>query len=320
MINKDPVEIVKKANDDYVLEAIHGSADHPLRIGDIEIPCYVLEDGKRVLVRSGVLNALDLSEGTADKRVGGDRLQKFIETKGLRESVNQDLSDAIINPLRFKTPNGIEANGYEATILADICDAVLDARKAGNLHHQQYRIADQCEILMRGFARVGIVALVDEATGYQDYRARQALEKILERFIAAELAKWAKRFPDEFYKEMFRLRGWQYRPDSVKRPKIIGAFTNDLVYARLAPGVLDELKKKSEMLIEDEGRKSKPHYHRWLTENIGHPALQSHLAAVIALMKASNDWRTFMRLMNRALPKFGATIPMDIFDEDGLPM
>lgn len=313
------VEIIKKASDDYVLEAIHGSADHPLRIGDIEIPCYVLEDGKRVLVRSGMLNALDLSEGTADKRVGGDRLQKFIETKGLRESVDQGLSGAIANPIRFKAPNGI-AYGYEATILADICDAVLEARKAGKLHHQQIRIASQCEILMRGFARVGIVALVDEATGYQDYRARQALEKILEKFIAAELAKWAKRFPDEFYKEMFRLRGWQYKPDSVKRPKIIGSFTNDLVYARLAPGVLDELRKKSDMLLEDEGRKSKPHYHRWLTENIGHPALQSHLAAVVALMKASPDWRTFMRLINRALPKFGDTLPMEIYDQDGLPI
>jgi len=237
------VEIIGKPNNSYVLEAIHGSADHPLRIGNIEIPCYVLEDGKRVLVQSGMLNALDLSQGTADKRVGGDRLSKFIETKGVRESVGEELSKSIINPIKFRAPNGVEAYGYEATILADICDAVLEARKAGTLHYQQIRIADQCEILMRGFARVGIIALVDEATGYQDVRARQALEKILEKFIAKELAKWAKRFPDEFYKEMFKLKRWEYKANSVKRPGVIGYYTNDLIYARLAPGVLDQLKK-----------------------------------------------------------------------------
>lgn len=73
-------------------------------------------------------------------------------------------------------------------------------------------------------------------------------------------------------------------------------------------------------MVEDEQRKTKPHYHQWLTEEIGHPALQSHLAAVIALMKASNDWNTFMRLLNRALPKLGETLPLEMYDENGLPL
>jgi hypothetical protein len=49
---------------------------------------------------------------------------------------------------------------------------------------------------MRGFARVCIVALVDEVTGYQYFRARQ--------FISKKLRKWAKTFPDEFYERMFK--------------------------------------------------------------------------------------------------------------------
>jgi hypothetical protein len=309
-------EIVKIANDDYMLEAIHGSADHPLRIGALEIPCYVLEDGKRVLVQNGMLTALDMAQGTAG-RGEGNRLVKFMNTKAMLGFASDNLRDNILNPIRFKTPTGQETIGYEATILADICDAVLEARKADKLNYQQVHIAEQCEILMRGFARVGIIALVDEATGYQDFRDRQALERILERFLQDELAKWAKRFPDTFYRELFRLRGWNYKPDSVKRPSLVGALTNDLIYSRLAPGVLDELKRRTPR--DDHGR-AKVHFHRWLTDDLGVPRLQEHLSAVIALMKASQDWRTFTRLLNRALPKYEGNLELELYDKDGLPL
>jgi len=319
-MNNQTPEIIRKSDDDHILEALHGSPDHPLRIGSIEIPCYVLEDGKRVLVQQGMLDALDLSQGTADKRAEGNRLTKFVTTKGLSGTVDDNLINAISNPIRFKTPKGQDAYGYEATILADLCEAVLKAREEDRLHHQQKKIAKQCEILARGFMRVGIVALVDEATGYQEVRDRQALERILDQFIAKELAKWAKQFPDEFYKNMFRLRGWEYKPDSVKRAGVIGTWTNDLVYARLAPGVLDKLRQKSTEVVIEEQRKSKPHYHRWLTEDIGQPELRSHLAAVIALMRASNNWNNFMRLMDRALPKHQDVRQLEMFDDDGKPM
>jgi hypothetical protein len=80
------------------------------------------------------------------------------------------LREVTVNPIKFRAPKGKMAYRYEATVLADICDAVLLARKARMLQKQQLHIADQCEILMRGFARVGIIALVDEVTGYQEFR------------------------------------------------------------------------------------------------------------------------------------------------------
>jgi len=202
-------------------------------------------------------------------------------------------------------------------LLADICDAILEARKNGKLNYQQQHIAEKAELLVRGFARVGIIALVDEATGYQDFRARQALEKILERFLSQELLGWAKRFPDDFYKELFRLRGWEYKPGSVKRPMLVGRLTNDLVYSRLAPGVLTELQSRTPR--DDRGR-LKHHFHRWLTEDIGHSKLQEHLSAVIALMRASADWRGFERMINRALPKYGEPPRLPLYDEEGLPL
>ena len=286
---------------DNVVQAEHGSADHPLRIGDLEIPCFVLEGERRVLVQRGIVSALGMARGSS-ANTGGDRLAKFTAGKALSSYVSAELLAVTANPIKFRTPNGNVAYGYEATILADICEAVLQARSDGKLQKQQEHIAKRCEILVRGFARVGIIALVDEATGFQEVRARRALETILENFIADELLKWAKRFPDEFYREMARLRGLRYSEIATKRPAYIGRLTNDLVYDRLAPGVLRELKRKNPK--DDKGRRKYKH-HQWLTEDVGNPRLREHLAAVIALMRASTNWRNFYSLLQRAFPKYG---------------
>ena len=162
-------------------------------------------------------------------------------------------------------------------------------------------IASQAEALLRSFASVGIIALIDEATGYQDHRTKEALQKILETLIQKNLRPWIKTFPDDFYKEMFRLRGWSYNPWTVNRPGVVGKYTNDLVYARLAPGVLAMLQQLNPLRAEG-GRDH--HHHRHLTENEGYPTLKEHLSNVVTLMRASPNWRSFMLLMDRALPKY----------------
>jgi len=283
-----------------IIQANFGSEEHPLRIGDLEIPCYVLADGRRVLAQRGMISSLGMSYGGSGGS-GGDRLAKFTAGKTLAPFISAELSERTRNPIKFRTPRGAVAYGYEATVLADICEAVLQARADKKLMHQQENIAKRCEILVRGFARVGIIALVDEATGFQEVRARQALEKILERFISDELLKWAKMFPDEFYQQMARLRGLHYSEIATKRPPYIGRLTNDIVYDRLAPGVLEELKKKNPR--DEKGRRRHKHF-QFLTEDIGNPRLREHLWAVIGLMRASSNWRNFYSLLNRAFPKY----------------
>lgn len=133
--------------------------------------------------------------------------------KALEPFVGAELRAVIESPIRFKTPAWMAANAYDAQILADICDAVLTARAEGKLQKQQAHIAHQCEILMRGFARVGIIALVDEVTGYQKDRARDALAKILEAYVTKELQPWIRTFDPDYYEHMFRLRGLSYPPE-----------------------------------------------------------------------------------------------------------
>jgi hypothetical protein len=158
---------------------------------------------------------------------------------------------------------------------------------------------------------VGIDALVDEATGYQDFRPRDALAKILEKFVAKELRPWIRTFEPAFYREIFRLNGWEYSENGGS-PGVVGHWTNNIVYKRLAPGVLDELKRLTPRLPS--GRLKHRLFQR-LTDDIGHPKLKQHLEGVTMLMKYSPDWQTFMHRLDREYPQYGST-PMLPYPEN----
>ena len=272
--------------------------DGVLKIGDAEISCYVLDDGTRIVSTRGIMKALGRT--WRGRKYSGTELPVFLEAKNLTPFISNELA-AVLNVIEFKPPTGLKGEGFKADILPMICEVYLNARDAGNvLTESQKTVAAQADILMRGFARVGIIALIDEATGYQHDRARDALEKILEAFIKDNLGKWAKRFSDDFYVEIFRLRGVEW-PKEKNPPSYIGHLTNDIVYSRLAPGLVKELKEKSPKSTRG-NRKNK--LHQWLTDDIGHPKLQEHLSALKALMKSCDDWEDFYKRLNRALPKF----------------
>lgn len=278
------------------LKVIAGAPDRPLIINEIEIPCYVLEDETRVLSQRGLQSSIGLSTGGS--KSGAPRIVDFLESLDVSTLKNNDLIARAKAPMEFKPPIGRTAYGYSATMLVEICDIILEAHKEGITTSRHTIIVDRAMTLIRGLATVGIIALVDEATGYQRIREERALATILEKFIDEELQPWVKTFPYEFYQQIFRLRGWP-GPDGARRPSVIGTWTNDIVYDRLAPGVLEELKRKNPTLPSG-GRQHK--HHQWFTPDFGHPRLREHLAAAIALMKASTNWDDFQRNLNRALP------------------
>ena len=287
------------------LEVIAGAPDRPLVIGDIEIPCYVLEDETRVLSQRGVTAGIGLNPDA------GFRMPQFMASRSIAKYVSADSMPALKHPVRFKNPvGGGIALGYPATLLPDICDVILAARAAGSLQERQLPIAQRCELLIRGLAQVGIIALVDEATGYQKLRAQRALAIILEKFIAKELQPWTKTFPYEFYTEIARLKGWPPMY-SMKRPSVVGHYTNDIVYERIAPGLLEELQNVNPTLPT--GRRQQRH-HQWFTPEFGHPRLKEHLAAVTALMRAAPNWPAFQRSLQRAFRKLNDTLPLPIED------
>lgn len=281
----------------------HGSSERPLRIGDAEIPCYVLEDGTRVLSQRGTLAGLTLSQGSAGG-AGGDRLVRFVQGKAISPYVSDTLMALIENPIHFRhSGGGGTAFGYPATILPEICDSVLAARNAGALQQQQLRIAQQCEELVRAFAKVGIVALVDEATGYQEDRDRDELHRLLEVYLSEERLAWAKRFPDEFYHQIYRLRGWSWPPTGRAKPPLLGHITNDVVYDRLPDGVLPKLRELNP--TDEDSKRRKYKHHQFLSTEVGQPDLRDHILQILPLMKVSKTWEGFKKLIDTVFPKKG---------------
>ncbi len=293
-----------------------------LNLGNIKIPCAVLDDGKRVITEHGMTMSLLGSRSGASKRLkkahqdGGALLPIFLAPGNLKPFISDELAAGPLTAIEYRDGDRT-VRGFDATALPAACDVWLKAREAGALQSQQLDKAQKAEMLMRGLAHIGIIALVDEATGYQEIRDRLALQAILDAYLRKELAAWAKRFPDEFYQQMFRLKGWQWKGMSVNRPSVVGKFTNDIVYERLAPGILEELQTRNPK--DERGQRSAKH-HQWLTEDVGHPALAQHLHAVIGFMRASSTWNSFYRLMQRAFPKKGNTIELPLSDKRGEPL
>lgn len=284
-----------------------------IKIGDLEIPCYVTETKERVLSGRGMQEALRLvdEESPASGQKPGSRMDRFLGTKSLKPLIYKDRTSDHFSPVKFKF-EGTVINGYRAEILADICDAMLEARDKGMLDTERKKIiAKQCDVLIRGFARIGIIALVDEATGYQKDRARDALAKILEAYVAKEIQPWIRTFDSAYYEGMFKLRGLPYPPEkSNYRPSYFGHLTNDIVYGRLAPGVLSALKEEAK---KDE---KKTHMHRHLTAGFGRQELLKHLGMVVGFMKDSDNWEAFMAKLNRIAPRYNSTIPLNLDEAD----
>lgn len=291
-----------------MLKAKYSAEENPLTIGDIEIPCYVLENGQRVLSQGGMLSALGMKPGTAGGK--GDRLASFVAGKRVNQFISKDLAILIEKPLQFKTKKSLVANGYDAEVLQEIVRGISKAYLQGKLQKQQAHIGERAEKLDDAFSKVGVIALIDEATGYQYEREREELQKILGAYISNELLPWQKTFPDEFYIQIFRLNQWPYTAKAIsRRPQVIGHWTNSLIYKQLPPGVLAELKKKTP-------KSSKGNYTRKffqsLTPDIGNPHLQNQLVSVVTLMKVSKDWRDFIKNFN----KLYGQLELDFPDEE----
>jgi hypothetical protein len=313
-----------------ILRATHSGN---FQISGKEISAAVLENGKRVLTQESFLDSI----GRARKAKAGtgstalvDGLPPFLQADYLKPFISDELREST-TPILFRNQKGGKAFGYSAELLPMICEVYLKLRDSVQddaarrnepvkLPRQSAHIILACDILMRGLARVGIVALVDEATGYQEVRDRQALQKILDQYVGKELAKWAERFSPSFYEQMFRLRGWEYDSDSSRRPMAMAKMTIDLVYDRIGPGLTHELKQKEiERRVAQGGKR---HLHRWLTPDIGHPALKQHLDGLTFLAKSfrDGDWNGFHQAVDRAAPRYNRSLLLPFPDEDLKPV
>lgn len=283
------------------LFAKFGSDKTPLIMGNIEIPCYVLNNGMRVFSGRGIQKAIGV------KSQSGQWMKSFCNTPGLSPYLcagNLSVSERLANPIKFRRNNAggsqSETSGYEATLLIDICSEIIDANRAGDFN--DVTIVRNADIIIRSVAKVGIIALIDEATGYnkEKARAKNELQRFLAEFINQEASAWIKTFDDSFFEDVYKMRNWTWEK-AIKKPSFVGKIINDIVYERIAPLVMQELKDRNP---KNESGNRRYRFHQFLTSDVGRPALKQHLAILHSFAVASDyNWARFMSLLDKSHPK-----------------
>lgn len=284
--------------------------------GDARYPCAVLDDAEntRVLTQEGFLLAI----GRAAKAKGGegasvDGKPAFLRANNLKPFISNELIQST-TPIEFipRKSAGYQgrAFGYRARLLPDVCWVYQDAMAAGQLLPSQEHIGQSCRLFLKALTNRAIEDLIDEATGFDDLKKRDAIWKIIERYVRKDALPWVRMFDIEFYKQIYRLNDWPFDPEKTARPGVIGHWTND-IYDRLAPGVLGALHER--VPRNARGRLTKK-LTQFLTKEEGKPRLRELLEGVKALMKISRNWDEFMDRLDIAYPRFGDTLPLPFLD------
>lgn len=265
-----------------------------VQFGNITVPCHVLNDGSRVIAQREVVKALTQQErpsGSITRLIGVPALAPYINADDVAKKV---LQYELSGPGHQMT-----AYGYEATLLIELCEAFLRARDDDALSDGQLRMARRADIILRACAKVGIIALIDEATGYQEVRQKNALQLKLQAFIADDMQEWAKLFPDEFWLELARIEHTKYMPRG--RPLRWGKYVMAFIYDAVDADVGQQLRRLN----------PNPHHrmnhHQWL-KKFGRDKIRDHINQVIGAMKTCQDMDAFKQ-------KFA-----HVFNEDPLQM
>lgn len=264
----------------------------------ISIDCYVTEDKQRLLSLRGTARAMGLSGG------GSVALVRNLKANYLQPYLSDELKEWI-----KKSDQGelYKIKGYrvafipfEATLFVDVCKAYVAAKNDGVFDgdgwEKQSELADKLLAIMSAFAKTGIIALIDEITGYQELRKKDELQELLAKFVRKEYLPWTKRFPNEFYEEMYRLKGWDYNGNA-KTP-LVGKITNYLVYDLMPEGVLEELRKRNP--VDEKIHRRRYKHHQFLTEETGVEYLDKHLLSVLTLMRGFDTWDEFDKAFRKS--------------------
>lgn len=299
----------KGGNEIQLPKATHQGA---MQVGSLDLECYVLEDGRRVFHKRGMAKALGMKSG------GGNVFMRAMQRKGLGSELDTSLREKIDNPINFKPLTQDLAHGYEAEVLVDVCKAIVKAAKAEKLTGSQASLSAQAQILLNAFAKVGVAALIDEATGYQQIRDPGALRLLIQQYVEQEKLEWEKQFPDEYYDQLNRIYGSKRLTMTStgaviqNRPQHFVKFTRAYVYHPLENGaVLEELDRINPKVGNKGNRRARFHQH--LSLGYGLEKLKKQVQEVLTIAKISDNVAQFKKLFKKRFPE--ANTQGDLLDD-----
>lgn len=278
-----------------------------LPLGEIHLQAYVLKDKRRVFHKKSMGKALGLTSE------GGNVFLRTINSKGLASYISDQIKIALNNPIVFQTMDGTIAHGYEGTVLIDICDAIWEAKRDGALTPTQHKIGLRAEFIFRSSAKLGIVALIDEATGYIADKDKEEYRNLFRQFLLEECRGYESEFPDQIFDMIYAIHKLP-RKHKNKHPQFFGHFFRKYIYTPLANSnglILEMLDEKNPVVYDNGGRRYK--MHPFLTKELGIPALKAHYWQLLGIWNATKSKIPFEKGFKKAFPQIGDQ--QDLFDD-----
>lgn len=307
-------EIVKIESHDYPFEAevFEQICFGNLNLGPegkTKVRCAVLENETRVISSNSTFKAFGRPAHGRRKNLGEEQLPPILTANNLKPFFTEQ-TRKIAQLIFYRHTNGTISSGYDAQIIPEICDIYEDAYEAGVLQkHTQEPIIPYVKAVRRVLSRIGITALVDEATGYQYIKEEREFQKLLDRIISSEYRPWTKQFPLPFFKEIYRLYDWDWelatqnqkhdkygQPKKPQTPSCVGNFINKYIYNALGEEVLKKLK---EVNPKNKNGNRPRRFTSHLSEDVGIPALQNRITRVLTVMQLSKDIDEFTAIMDK---------------------
>ena len=251
-----------------------------LSFGGVEIDCYNLDNGERVISQRAIVRALT---GTSKPTGLGPYLGAIPqEHAGFLARANSEIE--------FVLPSGSTSIGRNAEWLIDLCNAYVDAALAGHLRKNQLHLAAKARTIVAACAKTGIAALIDEATGYQYVREHGILGDIFARALREQASPWKRTWEDATVDAICRT--FQIKRVGREFPAPLMGVIGKLYRMLLGSEVHEELRRRNP---RGEGRDI---HTQWMAEDTV-SALRDHLRVIEAFARTCDSKSQFWSRMER---------------------
>lgn len=256
-----------------------------LSFGGIEVDCYNLDDGRRVISQRAIVRLL-----TGGGHKGGAKpgnLRRFLDR------IPHESAENLVEPnseVEFLLPSGTAAIGRDAEWLVDLCNAYVDAALDGRLRKNQLHLAANARAIVSACAKTGIAALIDEATGYQYVREHGILGDIFARALRAEASGWKRTWQDETVDALCRTFRIQRAGREFPAP-LLGV-VGKLYRTLLGSEIHDELRRRNP------GGSERDIHTQWMSDETLR-ALHDHLHVIEAFARTTDSKAQFWERLER---------------------
>ncbi len=125
---------------------------------------------------------------------------------------------------------------------------------------------------------------LSNTTVYDLWRIKGLDEKLL-----TKPADYKAIFTQEYYQEIYRLNGWNYKGTISQKPWKVGKYTNEIIYYRFSTEVLPFLRIMNPFIMPGVRRFK---HHQFLTPGC-RIELSKFISQAVEVMKKCNDWNEF---------------------------